>query len=285
MANVTYAIMSIMKIRKGKSITKICIGCVVALLCVIGLGYSGYKIFEWLADSKTTDEQTTRINDVTKTAELPDSDNTQIIGSGEADDAPYWKYLHTNLLDVDFAELRKINPDTAGWIQLGGTNINYPYVQTSNNDFYLKHSFDRTYNSAGWVFQDFRNRNDGTDRNLILYAHGRNDGSMFGTLRTILTNGWLAHPDNFYVRTVNDSESSLWQVFSVYRIPVTTDYIQTSFGNNEQFQHFVNMLKDRSAKDFGATVTDTDKILTLSTCYNSNERVVLHAKLIKRQLK
>jgi len=272
-----------MKIRKAKSRIKIAVGCIIALACVTGLGYSGYKIYEWVTDSASTSTQTTRINDVVNTDEITDNEHTQIISAGEADDAPYWKYLHTKLIDVDFTELRKINNETAGWVQLGGTNINYPFVQTSNNDFYLKHSFDKSYNTAGWIFQDFRNKNDGTDKNLILYAHGRNDGSMFGTLRTILTNGWMAHPENYYVRTVNDNESALWQVFSVYRVPTTTDYIQTTFVNDKQFERFLKIISERSAKDFGATVTTDDKILTLSTCWNSNERVVLHAKLIKHQ--
>ena len=272
-----------MKIRKVKSRIKIAIYCVVALACVTGLGYSGYKIYEWVTDSASTHDQTTKINDVVKTAEIEDNDKTQIISAGEPDDAPYWKYLHTNLLDVDFTELRKINNETAGWIQLGGTNINYPFVQATNNDFYLKHSFDKSYNTAGWIFEDFRNKNDGTDKNTILYAHGRNDGSMFGTLRTILTNGWLNNSNNYYVRTVNDTESSLWQVFSVYRVPTTTDYIQTAFASDKQFEKFLDTIKNRSAKDFGATVATTDKILTLSTCWNDKERVVLHAKLIKHQ--
>jgi sortase B len=272
-----------MKIRKVKSRVKIAIGCVIALVCVVGLGYSGYKIFEWITDSASTSQQTNKIHDITKSFEIEDNDDTQIIATGEPDDAPYWKYLKTSLLDVDFNELRNINSDTAGWIHLGGTNINYPYVQTTNNDFYLKHTFDRSYNTAGWIFEDFRNKNDGTDRNMILYAHGRNDGSMFGTLRTILTNGWMKNPDNYYVRTANDGEMALWQVFSVYRIKTTTDYIQTSFSSDDQFEKFLFMLKNRSAKDFGATLSGKDKIITLSTCWNSEERVVLHAKLIKHQ--
>ena len=274
-----------MKIKRTKSRIKIGVSCIIALVCVVGICYSGYKIYEWTTDSISTGDQTEIINDAATTREIDDSANTQIISSGEADDAPYWKYLHTKLIDVDFDELRKINSETAGWIQLGGTNINYPYVQTSNNDFYLKHSFDRSYNTAGWVFEDFRNKNDGSDKNMILYAHGRNDGSMFGTLRTILTNGWRNNSNNYIVRTATDSDSSLWQVFSVYRIEVTTDYIQTSFSSDAEFQKFVDMLKGRSVQDFGATVSGSDKILTLSTCYNSKERVALHAKLIKRQAK
>lgn len=274
-----------MKIKRTKSRIKIGVSCIIALVCVVGICYSGYKIYEWTTDSISTGDQTEIINDAATTREIDDSANTQIISSGEADDAPYWKYLHTKLIDVDFDELRKINSETAGWIQLGGTNINYPYVQTSNNDFYLKHSFDRSYNTAGWVFEDFRNKNDGSDKNMILYAHGRNDGSMFGTLRTILTNGWRNNSNNYIVRTATDSDSSLWQVFSVYRVEVTTDYIQTSFSSDAEFQKFVDTLKGRSVQDFGATVSGSDKILTLSTCYNSKERVVLHAKLIKRQAK
>ncbi len=274
-----------MKIKRTKSRIKIGVSCIIALVCVVGICYSGYKIYEWTTDSISTGDQTEIINDAATTREIDDSANTQIISSGEADDAPYWKYLHTKLIDVNFDELRKINSETAGWIQLGGTNINYPYVQTSNNDFYLKHSFDRSYNTAGWVFEDFRNKNDGSDKNMILYAHGRNDGSMFGTLRTILTNGWRNNSNNYIVRTATDSDSSLWQVFSVYRIEVTTDYIQTSFSSDAEFQKFVDTLKGRSVQDFGATVSGSDKILTLSTCYNSKERVVLHAKLIKRQAK
>ena len=274
-----------MKIKRTKSRIKIGVSCIIALVCVVGICYSGYKIYEWTTDSISTGDQTEIINDAATTREIDDSANTQIISSGEADDAPYWKDLHTKLIDVDFDELRKINSETAGWIQLGGTNINYPYVQTSNNDFYLKHSFDRSYNTAGWVFEDFRNKNDGSDKNMILYAHGRNDGSMFGTLRTILTNGWRNNSNNYIVRTATDSDSSLWQVFSVYRVEVTTDYIQTSFSSDAEFQKFVDTLKGRSVQDFGATVSGSDKILTLSTCYNSKERVVLHAKLIKRQAK
>lgn len=265
--------------------TQTCLRCFIALVCVIGVGYSGYKIIEWIADSESTKKQTSAISDASSIREISDGATTQIIKSGEPKDAPYWKYLKMSLIDVDFSELRKINNETSGWIQLSGTNVNYPFVQSTNNDYYLKHSFDKSYNSAGWVFEDFRNKNDGTDKNLILYAHGRNDGSMFGTLRTILTNGWLSNSSNYTVRTANETESDLWQVFSVYRIPVTTDYIQTSFSNNAQFGSFVNTLKNRSIKDFNVEVNGTDQILTLSTCYNSSERVVLHAKLIKRQLR
>ncbi|MBP5634559.1 class B sortase [Candidatus Saccharibacteria bacterium] len=274
-----------MKIQKGRVRARTIISCVIALICVIGIGYSGFKIIEWKIDSDKTAAQTEQINEVTKIEEVKDDDKTEIVKSDEKEDSLYWKYLKTKLIDVDYSELRKINNEVAGWVQVKGTNINYPFVSSGNNDYYLTHSFDKSYSRAGWVFADFRNQLDGSDKNTILYAHGRYDESMFGTLRNILSSGWLNNSDNFIVRTSNEKENALWQVFSVYKIPVTNDYIQTSFNSDDEFQKFAEMLQNRSAQNFQAKVVGTDRILTLSTCFSKTERVVLHAKLIKKLTK
>ena len=272
-----------MKIRRGRSRARTAISCVIALACVAGIGYSGYKIIEWKIDSDKTAEQTGIVEDAADVKEIDDDENTETIANTEEKpESLYWKYIKMKLLDVDFGDLMSINGDTKGWIQVSNTNINYPFVQYTDNDYYLRHSFDKTYSMAGWVFADFRNRVDGSDRNLILYAHGRLDSTMFGSLRNALTNGWLSNPDNFTIRTVNNSETDLWQVFSAYKIPTTSDYIQTFFNDDDEFCRFANILKDRSAHDFNTSVTGQDKILTLSTCYSQTERMVVHAKLIKR---
>ena len=62
------------------------------------------------------------------------------------------------------------------WIKVNGTNIEYPIVKTTNNDFYMTHTFDKSYNSAGWVFMNYKNRFDGTDNNkyrVVLHAKKR----------------------------------------------------------------------------------------------------------------
>ncbi len=261
------------------------ISCAIALLCIAGIGYSGFKIIEWKIDSNKTAAQTEQINELTKIDEVEDDDNTEVIASDEGEESLYRKFIKMSLIDVDYSELRKINNEVAGWVQVKGTNINYPFVSSGNNDYYLTHSFDKSYSRAGWVFSDFRNKLDGTDKNTILYAHGRYDETMFGTLRNILSSGWLNNSDNFIVRTSNASENALWQVFSVYKIPTKNDYIQTDFSSDDSFKSFADMLKNRSAHDFQTSVSGTDRILTLSTCYSKNERVVLHAKLIKKSTK
>ena len=72
--------------------------------------------------------------------------------------------------DVEtFDDLQKKNPDVIGWITIYGTNIDYPVLHSKeDNDFYLNHSFDRSSSKAGWVFADFRNKIDSTDKNMII---------------------------------------------------------------------------------------------------------------------
>ena len=106
---------------------------------------------------------------------------------------------------------------------------------------------------------------------------------MFGSLKNILSSGWTNNLNNYVIKLSTESENTLWQVFSVYRIPTTNDYLQIDFDNDEEFENFSNMLKERSNFNFNTTVSGSDKILTLSTCYNNDDKVVLHAKLIKKE--
>ena len=105
---------------------------------------------------------------------------------------------------------------------------------------------------------------------------------MFGSLRNILSSGWLNNTDNYVVKLSTEKENTLWQVFSVYHIPTTSDYIQTEFSSDEEFLHLITKLKDRSMFNFNTDVNSNDNILILSTCYSDTEKVVLHAKLIKK---
>ena len=132
---------------------------------------------------------------------------------------------------------------------------------------------------------DYRNNISVLDKNTIIYAHGRLDNTMFGSLKNILTSGWLNNKNNYIVKLSTEYENNLWQVFSVYKIKTTNDYLQISFISNESFLEFTDKLIKRSNFNFNTKVNENDKILTLSTCYNEKEKVVLHAKLIKKVIK
>jgi sortase B len=244
-----------------------------------------FYIFKWKKDGTNTKKVIENIEEITTIEEQEDNENTEIISNEEQEDNPYWSFIKMNLMDVDLKELKKVNNQTKGWINVGGTNVNYPFVQTSDNKYYLTHSFDKSKNSAGWVFLDYRNNLQEMDKNTIIYAHGRYDNTMFGTLRNITTNGWTNNIYNFTIRMSTEYENTLWQVFSIYKIKTTNDYIQVQFNNDSEFLEFAEMLMKRSSYDFATSINKDDHILTLSTCYNDNIKTVIHAKLIKKETK
>lgn len=273
------------KKKKYKLKWKNLIALLIFLIAFIFLIKSGIDLINYFIDTNNTNEEIKSIEDAVKIEEVPDSDNTEIIEQKEdiPEDNPYWDYIKMNLISVNFDDLLKINNETKGWIQVNGTNINYPFVQTSNNDYYLTHSYDKSYNQAGWVFMDYRNDTVNYDKNTILYAHGMNNKTMFGSLRNILSSSWYNNTNNHIIKLSTPTENTLWQVFSVYHIETTNDYIQTEFASDKEYQSFLDMLKGRSAVTFDTSLNTTDKILTLSTCYNKTDKVVMHAKLIKRE--
>ena len=244
------------------------------------------KIFIWGKDNKDTSKV---INDITNAVNVTlrdDDDNTELVNdTNEEETSDYWYYIKFPLIDVDITELKEKNSDSVGWINVNNTNINYPFVQTKDNSYYLNHSFDKKYNEAGWVFLDYRNNNDLNNKNTILYAHSRLDKTMFGSLSKVLKSSWYNNKDNHIIRISTDTENTLWQIFSVYKIPEESYYITTNFNNNEEYNKFLNTIKQRSIHNFNTNLDTNDKILTLSTCYSDTERTVVHAKLIKRSPK
>lgn len=78
-------------------------------------------------------------------------------------------------ITIDFDGLKTENSNFFAWLIVNGTDINYPVVHYTNNDYYLNHAFDNSVNNAGCPFADSRAKCDGTDKNLVIYAHNRRD--------------------------------------------------------------------------------------------------------------
>ena len=274
-----------MKKKKLKVKLKNLVLFLIIIICITTLIISAKDIINWIIDSNKTEKQIEEITEIVEVEEVEENENTEIIEQKEEPpkENPYWDYIKMNMINVNFNELKQKNPDTKGWIKVNGTNINYPFVQANDNKFYLNHTFNKSYNSAGWVFLDYRNNINELSKNTIIYAHGRLDTTMFGSLKNILSSGWLNNTNNYVVKLSTETENTLWQVFSVYHIPTTSDYIKVHFSSNEEFTKWAKMLLDRSVHNFNTSINENDQVLTLSTCYNDKEKVVLHAKLIKKE--
>ncbi len=275
------------KIIKGRKV-KILLFSVLFSVFVIGLIISLLQIFFWSNDNNNILKLSEDISKNTEVKMIDNDKNTEVIEDKSLKndkDNSYWQFIKMPLIDVDIDKLINQNKDTVGWINVNNTNINYPFVQTKDNKYYLKHAFDRSWNEAGWVFLDYRNNKDFSSRNNIIYGHSRLDKTMFGSLRNVLNDDWYNNKSNHVIRLSTQSENTMWQVFSVYKILEESYYITTDFSDDTEYSKFLKTIKNRSVHDFGVGVSSDDKILTLSTCSSNNKRIVVHAKLIKRGYK
>lgn len=242
---------------KKKRILNIAIYLILFLILIC----SGFKLYFWYKDKKNNDETTEQLKNNVKLEKIKkDNSNNE-------------KYI------VDFKKLKSENNDVVAYIKVNNTNIEYPIVKTSNNNFYLNHSFDKSKNSRGWIFADYKNKFDNTDKNIVIYGHNMRDESMFGSLKNILNEEWYNNAENKNITFLTEKENYIYKVFSIYKIESEDYYIKTNFKNDEDYEKFLNTIKNRSIKNFDINLNINDKIITLSTCANNNKyRIVLHAK-------
>lgn len=228
-----------------------------------------------------TDDIVNIINEAAYEEETPTTTKHNNITTTKNEVQTYYeKYANMDIINVNFDNLQTINEDTVGWLYVPGTDINYPFVHTGNNNYYLKHSFDRTSNKKGWVYLDYRNNIDNLSKNNIIYAHGLVNNQMFGSLRKVVRQSWASNKANHIIKIATPNYNQFWQVFSTYTIEPESYYITTKFSSDDSFNKFIETLKGRSFYDYGVDVTTDDKILTLSSCYDDKKRMVLHARLI-----
>ena len=246
--------------------------CSLIIFAIVGSIF-GYIFYNNYQSEKKVDNIKDQITEVLDTTSEENPSNN---------DSPSEENEAVDPLIENYQKLLTINSDTVGWLTVKGTKIDYPVVKTSDNSYYLKRNFNREKDYNGWVFMDYRNNAKSLDSNTIIYAHNRYySGVMFGTLNNVTKNNWRNNPDNLYITFNSMYEQMTWKVFSIYNIEVTSDYLYTNFNTNEEYQKFINLIKDRSNFKFDTEVTTQDKILTLSTCLDNNRRLVVHAVLQK----
>lgn len=181
----------------------------------------------------------------------------------------------------DFDKLKKQNPDTVAWLTVPGTEIDTAIVKTDDNVYYLTHNFDKKYNSLGWPFADYNNSFPELNTNTIIYGHTYKRSTSFSTLKDVLEKSWLKNKEKQKITLDTEKERLTFEVFSVYTLEETNDYLYISFKSNDKYQKYLNKSIKRSIKNFNNKPTINNKILTLSTCYqDSNHRLVVQAKLI-----
>ena len=181
-----------------------------------------------------------------------------------------------------FSNLKKQNSDFVGWIHLADSSVDYPFVQTDNNDFYLYHLFNGEYNRSGCVFMDMENSEDFTDRNTILYAHHMRNGTMFHDIVNYEKQEYYNTHKIIRIDTLYES----YDLYPVAGIFTTgdEDYLRIHFDDDEDFLAYLSSFLDHSTFQSEETINGDDRMVLLSTCaYNVNDgRYALIGKLVKK---
>lgn len=190
-----------------------------------------------------------------------------------------------------FAQLYLENPDIKGFIEIEGTNLSYPVVQTTDNDYYLYRNLQRTYDIYGVPFLDYRcSLNlEHTSTNLVIYGHHINGKRVFGQLTNYKElEFYQQHPLVQFDTVYGDGD---WKIVSVF---VTNIHPEQDNGqvfeyhnylemDQAQFEEYIQEVRDRSYIDTGVDVVYGDQLLTLSTCsYEFDDaRTVLVARKVR----
>ena len=182
----------------------------------------------------------------------------------------------------EFLELRESfgNDDIVGRLWIENTNIDYIVVQGVDNQHYLYHDIWGNPSSAGWVFLDYLVDISAEDDNLVLYAHNMPQGIMFHNLRYYTNYDFFSRHRIIHFSTLY--KDYVWEIFAFYTADIVFPYTHINFPNSDTREYWFQRFASASMHDSGIIISEQDRILTLSTCTNTNvdHRYVLQARLV-----
>lgn len=243
----------------------------ILLYCIGSLGYRFYQYYQGSAI----------YNEAEDLVELPDFSNieskdqvdmtdTTTVSADDPQETDSEPAVHTPdpyaeaLRNMDFTELRKVNPDILGWIVMPNTIVSYPLVQAADNDFYLYRTWKKSDSIVGSIFMDSLCSPDLSDFHTLIYGHNMNNGSMFGTLKKFKTlEYWKTH-QNFMIST--DDGVYTYKIFSAFEANLTDPVFMVKINRDDEKQMLIDCAVTKSAIATGMVPTTEDQIVTLSTC-------------------
>lgn len=261
-------------IRNRKILT-----CFIVLVCIFSFGY--LLIYDYF------DNRTSKVYD--EWAEIKDESLTQSINNQNQEVTI--NYTSNEKLDREVLDEYKIllnkNKKLIGWLKIDDTNIDYPVMQTSDNEYYLDHNMNQEYDKNGTIFMDYGCDVVNGCTNIILYGHHMRNGQMFGYLDKYEKEDYYKEHKKVKFDTIY--EKGTYQVMYVFRSKVYSEeeivfkYYQFINANSEtEFNSYMREMAEMSFYDTGVTASFGDKLLTLSTCdyQETNGRFVVVCKKI-----
>ena len=234
------------------------------IVAIASLGYFGFYYYN---SSKT-------VNDYQSLAALKGSD---VLSGNNNKRKPFSLHKQEVVLpDVleEYETLLAKNNHMIGWLKILGTNIDYPVMQTDDNDYYLSHNFNNEPDNNGSLFLDCECSVFPKSTNMIIYGHHMKSGNMFGYLQKFSKESYWEQHKTIQFDTIY--ERGTYEIMYVFYSKVYDNdelvfkYYQFINANSEnEFDYYMNEMKSLSLYDTGVTAKYGDTLLTLSTCDHS----------------
>lgn len=224
----------------------------VAVTCVL-VAVMGFSVFQLLKIWREYSAGTQLYQDAASQYTAPQS--------VPADDSAPQEELPP--ITVDFNTLLQTNPDVVGWLYCEGTTINYPVLQGEDNDQYLYHMLDGSYNSSGSLFLDYQCSADFTDLKSIIYGHNMKNGSMFASLRNYRdADYYQEHPAMWLFTPAATYRIDLLAGF----VAADDDRLYSYMADTNTLHTYLSMAMSKSTFESELSWSSVERLIVLSTC-------------------
>ena len=236
---------------------------VASMVALVSLGYFG--VYYFMSSRTTTDYEA-----------LAELKNQRTLINAKPQET-----FSVNLVDQtlppilpEYQLLYEKNKRIIGWLNIGGTKIDYPVMQTVDNEYYLTHNFNQEKDNNGSLFLDYNCKVYPRSTNMIIYGHHMKSGNMFGNLQKYAKESY--GKEHQFITFDTLYEHATYQVMYVFYSKVyDTDelvfkYYQFINANSaKEFDYYMSEMESLSLYDTGVKAKFGDKLLTLSTCDHS----------------
>lgn len=186
-------------------------------------------------------------------------------------------------------ELNKNNSDIVGWIEIPNTTVNYPVLKGKDNSYYLNHDYEKKFSNLGSIFLDKDVDIEKPSTNLLMYGHRNKSNMMFEQVYKYRSEAFYKEHPNIRVTTLNsDSEYTIIGAMYAKSYEFNEDLDGSAFkfynfieaNNEEEFDNYINNIKNNSVYNIDETARYGDKLITLCTCEytQKNGRFIVVAK-------
>ncbi len=258
------------KNKKSNKILRIVVLIVLILLVIAG---TTYIIYNFINNKKDTGTEMQKVLENIKITEPITPEKTEMM--------------------LKVIELQKQNSDIVGWLQIEGTNINYPVLQGEDNSYYMTHTYNKEYSRNGSIFLDKDYNWELPSANLLMYGHNNKNGTMFEELMNYKEESY--YKEHTKIKFITNNEEAEYEIIAAFlsRVYYKNEkdvfryYYFINAENEQQFNEYVQNSKKDSLYDTGITAQYGDQLLTLSTCsyHTEDGRFAVVAKKIKPEEK